>query len=146
MLLSVVFLLSTASLSFSQNEPKDPTIEGIGSFEIFENLRGINLWKMFGYAFSISPDENWIITMDTYPNKLINLFHIHSKRKWTYPLPDDESIFGQWFPNCFSEDSSKVFFGKLCAALDPSMTSLDFQRSKHIPDITAVRVNIIKSL
>lgn len=134
-LLSVVLLLSISSLSFSQSELEDPTIGGIGNFEIFENLRGISFAKTFGYGFSISPDENWIIIIDTYPNKFINLFHIHSKQKWTYSLHDDENIVGQWFPNCFSEDSSKVFFGKLCAVLDPSMTSLDFQRSKHIPNM-----------
>jgi hypothetical protein len=135
--ITMVYLISVFILcptSFSQEKGlDDPIIKGIGDIEIFEELQGISLGKTFGYAFSISPDESWIVTIDTYPDLILNLFHIPTRQKMNYPLNSNESLVGKWFPNCFSQDSSKIYFGDQIANISPSMGSLNFRPSKNIP-------------
>ena len=130
----LIFFLILSPTIFSQEKGlDDPIIKGIGDIEIFEELQGKNLGQTFGYAFSISPDEKWIVTLDTYPNLILNLFHIPTKQKMNYPLNRNESFVGKWFPNCFSEDSSKIFFGNQIANITPSMNSLNFFSSENTP-------------
>ena len=129
----VLCVLLALSFSIAYGEgPDDPRIPGVGVSTVFEGLRAKALLNTQGYAFSISPDENWIVTASAYPAGVINLFYIPSLGKLTYQA-DPEDIFKGWFPNCFSQDSSKFYFGKLVAPLDPGMSAINLQEMNDPP-------------
>lgn len=134
--LKYIFLALFSFFSVSIFAVDDPHIEGLGKFKIFEMLREQTPNPVFGYFFTISPDENWVANIgfrsDYY---ILNLFHISTNRKWSYEISKTEHIVGKWFPNCFSEDSSKIYFGKLGAPISPNMDKIDFRESAEVPDM-----------
>lgn len=134
--LKYFFLIIFSLFSISIFAADDPRIEGLGKFKIFEALREQTPNPIFGYFFTISPDENWIANIgfqsDYYA---LNLFHIPTNRKWSYKLKIDHSIVGEWFPNCFSKDNSKMYFGKLTAPINPTMDKIDFKELTEVPDM-----------
>jgi len=117
--------------SMAGSHSSNLNIEGVGESKVCVKLGKEVLSATshsFGYAFSISPDENWIVIPAGYPKSGINLFYIPSGQKWNYLFNDDPRTFVNWFPNCFSEDSLKIYFGDFFAALNPSMSSIEFQK------------------
>jgi len=105
-----------------------PRIAGAGNFTVFESLRAESFDD-----FSISPDENWIVTLSGNRDYVLNILHIPSKKKWSYNLnlKFTESPYGKWFSNCFAKDNSRIYFGDLSAPLDPQMVKIDFTKDKY---------------
>lgn len=127
----------------------EPVLTETGTTEAFVEISAEDHREAKGFYFSVSPDEQWIVVVhekrfDGEPSRSNELelwtYHIPSRRKWVteagptaypfggYNYPVRLNNFGDWYPNCYSEDSSRLYVGEFSAPLSAEMRELELQR------------------
>jgi hypothetical protein len=122
----------------------------LGRVEAFAELSAELYYESQGYFFSVSPDERWIVVVVRAPQEAVWVVHEPTRKKWIYETRirrDPRGVqlvphvggLGHWYPNCFSEDSSRLYLGDFSASLSPEMASLSFERDPARKDLEALQ-------
>lgn len=105
-----------------------PVCPGVGKARAFEGLRG-NLLKHYGYTFSVSPNEEWIVAFGL--GNEVRVAHIPTGKNWAGRTPALEYRQRDWLPNCFSRDGNQLFYSRYVVDLTPGMSALGFRPTDH---------------
>lgn len=138
----IIYLLIFGSFFVYAEEDKTEDILYEGPWEI-ETLGKLVPSYMCDQSFCISPDEEWLIGLESTDNKgvyLVKLLYI-PKRKWYevkfryVPKNDseiDEYSSLNWQLNCFTIDSTSVFIDRYRILLNEDMETLTIKEEPEL--------------